>query len=174
MWSTVAKSPFLVKFFIILKYVYHVLFIIVCTYWFLKMHSLRKWMWSLQKKKGSRWLIKNLNKLDRFQWESNPDLCKGCTVPSLGILWTHNNWPDFQLALLALWIEHYVQSSQRSRFDSWYEFFLGLYQPLRLFIQQREPPPFPFISSWKFNYDLFHIFLVNPVFVTPFVMKGNG
>ena len=35
-------------------------------------------------------------------------------------------------------------------------------------------PPFPFISSWKFNYDLFHIFLVNPVFVTPFVMKGNG
>ena len=99
MWSTVAKSPFLVKFFIILKYVYHLLFIIICTYWFLKMHPLWKWMWSLQKKKGSRWLIKNLNNFDRSQWESNPDLCKGCTVPSLGILWTHNNWPDFQVAL---------------------------------------------------------------------------
>ena len=105
--------------------------------------SVKVRMWSLQKKKGSRWLIKNLNKLDRLQWESNPDLCKGCTVPSLGILWTHNNWPDFQLALLALWIEHYVHSSRRSRFDSWYEFFSGLYQPLRLFIQQREPPPIP-------------------------------
>ena len=35
-------------------------------------------------------------------------------------------------------------------------------------------PLFPFISSWKFNYDLFHIFSVNPVFVRPFVMKGNG
>ena len=32
-----------------------------------------------------------------------------------------------------------------------------------------------FISSWKFlKLDLFHIFLVNPVFVTSFVIKGNG
>ena len=36
--------------------------------------------------------------------------------------------------------------------------------------------PFPFIHIFMeiFKLDLFHIFLVNPVFVTSFVIKGNG
>ena len=49
MWSTVAKSPFLVKCFVILKYVYHITFIIIFTYWFLKIHSLWKWECDLSK-----------------------------------------------------------------------------------------------------------------------------
>ena len=153
---------------------YHLLLYLLTDFWKCILYESENVIFTEEKR--FQMVDKDKNKLDRLQWESNPDLCKGCTVPSLGVLWTHNNnCPDFQLALLPLWIEHHVQSSQRSRFDSWYDFFSGLYQPLRLFIQQWQPHSRLFIFSWKFlKLDLFHVFLVNPVFVTPFVIKGNG